>query len=443
MIRLQQKKKNWIKLIVFVCIAWGAFASSYQPSITFPKELRLMTGAQMPLHVPLPALATATVSNPEVVELKGEGMSQIGPYLKRPMTMLSKHRGESDLTFHLFGKVPIKSVHVSVLPEIRVVPGGQSIGVKLKSQGVLVVGHHHLKKEEQGREKSPVFVGDYILSINGGKVRGVQDVARTIQEAGQQKQTVTLEVLRKGKKKDVVVKPQYDDSEGIYRIGLYIRDSAAGVGTLTFFDPKNEVYGGLGHVIADIDTGEPIKVGGGHVVRSNVTSIERGTSGEPGEKRAIFMQENHVLGSIVRNTSFGIFGVMKHSPDGGQYKEPIPVGLAEQVKEGPAEILTVIEGQKVERFTIEILHVTDQKFPATKGMIIRITDPKLLEKTGGIVQGMSGSPIIQDGKLIGAVTHVFVNDPTSGYATFIEWMLRDAGSFPQTAGLQPAPLFSL
>jgi stage IV sporulation protein B len=210
-------------------------------------------------------------------------------------------------------------------------------------------------------------------------------------------------------------------------MGLYIRDSAAGVGTLTFYEPESKKYGALGHVISDMDTGKPIAIGEGHVVQSSVTSIEKGRNGAPGEKYAIFRNEKVKLGNIEKNTPFGIFGTMNQLPENALETTPIPIAFGEQVKAGPAEIYTVVDGQKVEKFKIEIVNVIPQKYPATKGLILKVTDPVLLKKTGGIVQGMSGSPIIQDGKLVGAVTHVFVNDPTSGYGTYIEWMLQDAG----------------
>jgi stage IV sporulation protein B len=210
-------------------------------------------------------------------------------------------------------------------------------------------------------------------------------------------------------------------------LGLYIRDSAAGVGTLTFYAPDQGVYGALGHVITDMDTQTPIVVGSGEILQSSVSSINKSQSGEPGEKRAHFLKEGRTLGSVERNTSFGIFGKMSQLPEHSFRSEPMSVAFAEEVKEGPAHILTVVDKQKVEKFDIEIVHVSKQSSPATKGMVIKITDPKLLERTGGIVQGMSGSPIIQNGKLVGAVTHVFVNDPSSGYGCFIEWMLQDAG----------------
>jgi stage IV sporulation protein B len=176
-----------------------------------------------------------------------------------------------------------------------------------------------------------------------------------------------------------------------------------------------------------MDTQTPIVVGDGQIVHSNVTSIAKSHSGEPGEKHAQIFRESKVIGNIEKNTSFGIFGKMNSAPDHSYANEAIPVAFAEEIKEGPAQIYTVLNGQKVEKFDIQIVHVSKQDYPATKGMVIKITDPRLLEKTGGIVQGMSGSPIVQDGKLVGAVTHVFVNDPTSGYGCFIEWMLQDSG----------------
>lgn len=226
---------------------------------------------------------------------------------------------------------------------------------------------------------------------------------------------------------DVELTPVLDEKEKSYRMGLFIRDSAAGVGTLTFYEPKSTKYGALGHVISDIDTGKPIAVGDGHVVQSSVTSIQRGQNGMPGEKYATFKNENVKLGNIEKNTPFGIFGKMQKLPENNLEHQAIPIALTEQVKPGPAEIYTVVDGQTVEKFKIEIVNVIPQKYPATKGLILKVTDPVLLKKTGGIVQGMSGSPIVQNGKLVGAVTHVFVNDPTSGYGTFIEWMLQDAG----------------
>jgi stage IV sporulation protein B len=369
----------------------------------------------------LPEELKTKSSHPEITAVDGKFLE-------------SRKTGISSVTLSLFGKIPYKTMDVAVLPEIKVIPGGQSIGVKLNSKGVLVVGFHAVQTAEGNRspaEKAEIHIGDYIVKINGQAVQNVKDVGEAVTEAGKQKKKLNVTLLREGKEHTVVLTPLYDVKDKSYRIGVYVRDSAAGVGTLTFYDPQKHVYGALGHVISDVDTGQPIQISNGKIVHSTVTSIQKGESGEPGEKRAIFFREDQVLGNINKNTPFGIFGEMPSLPGHGMINQPIPIALADQVKEGPAQILTVVEGQKVERFNIEISHRMKQNHPATKGLIIKVTDPRLLEKTGGIVQGMSGSPIIQDGKLVGAVTHVFVNDPSSGYGTYIEWMLQDAGVIPK------------
>lgn len=346
-----------------------------------------------------------------------------------------------------FASSPERDPHTSqpvqkgIDPELKVFPGGQTIGVKVKSDGVLVVGHHMVQISDTSKispgENSGLLPGDLMVSIDGVKLDEVAKVAQLVERAGKAGDSLNIVYKRGGKERTAKLKPAYDRNDKVWRLGLYIRDSAAGVGTLTFYAPKQGVYGALGHVITDMNTGTPIVVGSGHIVQSSVTSIAKSQDGDPGEKRAHFLKESQILGNVESNTDFGIFGKMERNPEHSLYQEPIPIALSRDVKEGPAQILTVVDGQQVERFDVEIMHVASQQTPATKGLILRITDPRLLEKTGGIVQGMSGSPILQNGRLIGAVTHVFVNDPKSGYGCFIEWMLRDSGvsgqenTFPQ------------
>lgn len=338
--------------------------------------------------------------------------------------------GNSEL-FYEFAGLPIKKVDVSVLKDIRVIPGGQSIGVQLHTLGVLVVGHHQVEGKNgmvSPGEKANIKVGDIIMKINGKKIKEMEDVKPLVEKAGEQDKPLKITIKRGEEKIKTSLKPVLGDKEE-YRIGLYIRDSAAGIGTMTFYDPKTKKYGALGHVISDMDTQQPIEIYDGTIVRSTVTSIDKGNNGSPGEKQATFSIEEDKIGSISKNSKFGIFGKLSKPLSNGneKYDEPMPVALSQEVKEGPAKILTVIDGEKVEEFDIEIVSSVPQKTPSTKGMIIEITDKELLKKTGGIVQGMSGSPIIQNGKIVGAVTHVFVNDPTSGYGVHIEWMLQEAG----------------
>jgi len=342
----------------------------------------------------------------------------------------AKEPGDSKLFYEVAG-LPVKKVNVSLLDDIKVIPGGQSIGVQLHTLGVLVVGHHLVNgKDEEASspgEDAKIKVGDIILKINGKPIKNMEDVKPYVEKAGKENKPLKLTVKRGKEKFSTKLQPVKDNKEKEYRIGLYIRDSAAGIGTMSFYEPKSKKYGALGHVISDMDTKKPIEIHDGTIVRSNVTSIEKGNNGTPGEKQAKFSMEKDKIGSITKNSPFGIFGELNSTIKNGKMDEPMSVGLSHEVKEGPAKILTVVDGEKVEEFDVEIVSSVPQKFPATKGMVIKITDPKLLKETGGIVQGMSGSPIIQDDKIVGAITHVFVNDPTSGYGVHIEWMLQEAG----------------
>lgn len=336
--------------------------------------------------------------------------------------------GSWELVSQLTG-FPGNTAEASELDDLRIMPGGQSIGVQLHTLGVLVVGHHQVKGKNgmvSPGEKADIKVGDVILKINGQDIKKMEDVKPIVEKSGKKNEPLTV-TLKRGENKIKTKLDPVKDKENQYLIGLYIRDSAAGIGTMTFYDPKSKKYGALGHVISDMDTQQPIEIYNGTIVRSTVTSIQKGDNGKPGEKKATFSMEEDRIGTITKNSPFGIFGKLKKPLTDGKYNKPMPIAKSHEVKEGPAKILTVIEGEKVEEFEIEIVSSVPQSHPAKKGMIIQITDPELLKKTGGIVQGMSGSPIIQDGKIIGAVTHVFVNDPTSGYGVHIEWMLQEAG----------------
>lgn len=425
----QSKRFLGLLLVFFVCVF--STTAPFRDFTSFPNEIRLFSGQQKQLKLSMPMMAQATVDHPDVLKVNGTTQQSFNVSLKNPITLQTQQSGQAELKLKLFGKIPLKTVKVSVVPDLKVIPGGQTIGVKVKSAGILVVGHHLVsvgkdRKVSPGEEAN-IQLGDLITRINGSYLNDVTKVAPIVEQAGNKKQPIHLTIKRNGKEITTKLTPAYDVEEKTWRLGLYIRDSAAGVGTLTFYAPDQGVFGALGHVITDMDTQTPIVVGDGQIVQSNVTSISKSQNGEPGEKKAHFLKESKILGSVERNTHFGIFGKMKANPDHSLFKDGIPVAFAEEVKEGPAHILTVIDGQQVEKFNIDIVHVTHQTSPATKGLVIRITDPRLIDKTGGIVQGMSGSPIIQNGKLIGAVTHVFVNDPKSGYGCFIEWMLQDAG----------------
>ncbi|WP_202903166.1 SpoIVB peptidase [Paenibacillus gorillae] len=423
-------RKRWFGLVLVFFVCMVGLSAPFQHFAAFPNELRLFSGQLKRLQYGVPVHAEVTV-DPHMLQVNGSKNQSLSVNLNEPLSLQPHHSGTTSMKVKLFGKIPFKTVKVNVMPDLRVIPGGQTIGVKVKSAGILVVGHHQVSSAN-GAKKSPgeeagLRLGDLIVKIDGKPINEVRKIADLVEQAGNAHRPLAITYKRNGTYAETQLNPVMDAQEHNWRLGLYIRDSAAGVGTLTFYAPEQGVYGALGHVITDMDTQTPIEVGEGQILQSNVSSINKSQNGDPGEKRANFVKDSKVLGNIERNTPFGIFGKMHENPNHSYSDKSIPVSFAEEVKEGPAQILTVVNGQRVERFDIEISHVTKQPAPATKGMVIKITDKRLLDKTGGIVQGMSGSPIIQNGKLVGAVTHVFVNDPSSGYGCFIEWMLQDAG----------------
>lgn len=333
-----------------------------------------------------------------------------------------------DVSVKLFGVIPVKKVTLSFMPEVKLIPGGQPIGVKLYTEGVLVVGFADVDTTS-GRKQSPahmsgIEVGDSIIEVNGVKIKSNKDVSEIINKNGAQ--NVNVKLLRRGEYKNVKIKPIGTKNRSEFKIGLWIRDYTAGVGTLTFYDPSSGRFGALGHPINDVDTGMLLNVREGNIYNAKILSVEQGVKGKPGELRGMFTEDD-VIGSLNKNTNSGIFGTMSNEPMRNMYNKPMPIARQNDIKEGPAVILTSIEGSEVKAYDIYIEKLTIQGKPGSKSMIIRVTDKELLEKTGGIVQGMSGSPIIQNGKIVGAVTHVFVNRPDMGYGIYIEWMLDEAG----------------
>lgn len=334
-----------------------------------------------------------------------------------------------DVAYKLFGIFPLKSGEVQVMSPMKLIPGGQSIGVTLQTKGVMVVGQAPVV-DKNGKNFFPakeagIQVGDILLKIENQEVKTDQEVSNAIDSAGKQKGTVTVTFKHQDQVIEKVVQPIFCGETGRYRMGLFVRDEAAGVGTLSFLDPVSKLYGALGHVITDADTNQKIEVYNGKIIASTIYAIEKGKRGHPGEKIGSFVPNSAFSGTIEKNTMTGIFGKMNGQLENPYFKEAIPVGWESEVKVGPAKIYTVIQGEKIEEFDVNIDRVMHNRTDS-KNMIVRVTDPRLLEVTGGIIQGMSGSPIVQDGKLIGAVTHVFVNDSQRGYGVFIQNMLNDS-----------------
>ncbi|MCW3490254.1 SpoIVB peptidase [Dethiobacter alkaliphilus] len=401
--------------------------------VNLQNDLRILEGEKHYVNIASPLSVHVKGDQEGVLSLNGSPVSSEASKLslRSPISFSGQGLGSVNLEFRLFGVIPLRQLTVNVLPEQKLIPGGHSIGIKLHSDGVLVVGHHLVNGEngstspanEAGIEK-----GDVILAIDGTKLEDANQVAEIIARRGTAGNPFQFTIKRDGQKVEKEVNAVLCRETGRPRIGLYVRDSAAGVGTLTFYCPQTKRYGALGHVITDVDTNQPIEVKDGRIVNANIVDIKQARRGYPGEKTGIFQESKDIAGNITKNNTFGIFGSFTslNNPSGVEH-QPLPMALMSQVETGPAEILTVVEGQDIERFDIEIQRVYTQSRPGDKGMVIRITDERLLDATGGIVQGMSGSPIIQNGRLVGAVTHVFVNDPTRGYGIFIEWMVMESG----------------
>ncbi len=353
------------------------------------------------------------------------------------LTPVAATPGQLDVQVKLFGFIPVRKMTVSVVPEIRVIPGGQAVGVMVESEGVMVVGRSAIV-DEQGKRHNPaaeagVQLGDTLLKVNDQRVETENQAQEMINNMGKDGKVLGMEFKDRDSHEiyHTKITPIYCKETRRYRVGLFVRDSTAGVGTMTFYDPASKSYGALGHIISDIDTCRPINLSKGKVVGAQIEGIRMGKKGQPGEKMGVFQRGEGIGGNITKNTNCGIFGKLDQAPENTYMKEAIPVAMANQVKEGPAEIYTVLQGNKIEKYSIEVEQINLHGRAEGKGMIIKITDQNLLKKTGGIIQGMSGSPIIQDGRLIGAVTHVFVNDPTKGYGVMAEWMLYDSGMFPK------------
>ena len=298
------------------------------------------------------------------------------------------------------------------------IPGGQAVGVAIHTKGVLVVG-----MSDGAGMQAGLRAGDILLSVNGRPLKSADILTETVETAGGQPLSILLE--RDGKQQTVLASPVFDESSQRYRLGVWVRDSTAGVGTLTFYDPQTQRYGALGHAIIDADTGMMLSVEEGRLMQAEVVDVRRGERGMPGELKGSFLREQVRLGSVVKNSAEGIYGHMDEAVHNALYPNGLPVGSQYEVHTGKATILSTVGGSETVEYEVEITQIS--RGSAQKSMILRVTDERLIQKTGGIVQGMSGSPIIQDGKIIGAVTHVFVNEPTKGYGIFIENMLNAAG----------------
>lgn len=330
----------------------------------------------------------------------------------------------STLKFKLFGIIPVKEVSVNVGEEKEVFVGGIPLGFSLNTKGLIVVGDNSVLTQEGNKETQKdktILPGDILTEINGKEITSVSVVEEELNDFDNE--FVNLKVLRKDKTIDIKLKPAKDMESNNYKLGLWVKNNASGVGTLTFVD-QNKNFGALGHPITDYETGSVIPVQDGKIYNCSLVGITKGERGKPGELKCLFLQGKNSKGSVSKNTNSGVFGDIKDSTNIVDENKKAIVGNRINVKPGKAYIVSSVSGVR-EEYEIEIIKANNQKQKSDKSIIFRVKDKRLLSMTGGIVQGMSGSPILQDGKIIGAVTHVFLNDSTKGYGIYIDWMLQE------------------
>jgi stage IV sporulation protein B len=417
------RRKLKIIAIFLFCLISGYAAGAFTYLIRFPSEISLTEFTTHKLNIGLPLWATfhetAAVSKVNDVPMNKNGINM---RLGRPLTIYTDSYGTAKVTIEAFG-LPLRRITLDILPEVEVIPMGHAIGVRINTDGVMVLNTGSFLGAD-GETHRPAHnilnAGDLILYADEAEIKNKEFLNEYI--AGS-KGEVVLKISRDGEEIEVNLKPEVAAKDDVRRIGVWVRDSTRGIGTLTFYNPKTGEFGALGHGILDVDTKMLLSVRSGNIMPSKVVSVNRGMRGLPGELEGEV--DSIILGAIKTNCSHGIFGEIDEDMKEKYVKLPqYPIARRAQIQEGVAAILTNVSGTEVKEYEIKIESINTETSDETKGIVIRITDPVLLEKTGGIVQGMSGSPIIQNGRLIGAITHVFVQDPTKGYAIFVDSMIR-------------------
>lgn len=368
---------------------------------------------------------------PDEIHVEKGQMQDVEALLNQPFVSFENAvevsgEGSYVLSCRLFGSIPFKNVRVIPTDSTNVYVSGSTVGIYMETKGVLIIDTGEITLENGASlepAKNILKPGDYIVAFNSQKVTSKKELIRDLDQISGEK--VVLQVNRKGELIPVSVTP-VKDSEGNYKLGIWVRDDTQGIGTLTYVD-ENGHFGALGHGISDVDTGSLLEIQDGNLYQAEILGIQKGTSGSPGELSGLIRYEaGKKIGSIDVNSKNGIYGSFSGGSSSEICLKKYPVAYKQELEEGPASILCCVDG-KVQEYEAEITKIDMNHEDTNKSFVIHVTDPKLLEMTGGIVQGMSGSPVLQNGKFVGAVTHVFVQDSTSGYGIFAETMLGQGG----------------
>lgn len=344
------------------------------------------------------------------------------PLISYDETVEVSQNGSYQIRCSWLGVLPLKTIKVNTVEKQEVLAGGSPVGIYMETKGVLVIDSGEITDRE-GIRRTPaehiIQPGDYICEIDGEVLTGKKQLMQLVKE--NQGEPMEMQVIRHQETIQLEMTP-VQTADGSYKLGIWVRDNIQGIGTLTFVEPDG-TFGALGHGISDVDTGERLEISDGDLYHADILSIQKGTAGTPGELRGVInYREENRIGTICGNSQYGIRGQLEP----GKYSESmkkIPTGLKQEIQTGKAEIRCDI-GDGIREYQCEILEIDSNARDTNKCFVLRITDDDLLSRTGGIVQGMSGSPVLQNGKLIGAITHVFVNDPTKGYGIFIENMME-------------------
>ena len=433
-----QKEKNRIKIYRRLLVAVTFLLFSVMFTLTYmqaytsvPKQIRLIQGDWQEWDFDIPVKGTITKKSEgkslDSVQVSGQKPSNIPSDsisidLRQPVSVKSDEMESYQMELKLFGFIPLKQVEIQVMQEQMVIPGGIPIGIYVKTEGVMVVGTGEFEGQDGVKCNPCQYVlksGDYITKIDGESVDSKLELTKTVENSQGEKMNLTVQ--RGEEEIEISVVPE-QNKEGEYKLGIWVRDNAQGVGTLTFVDEEGN-FGALGHGISDVDTGEVLELKSGTLYSTEIIALKKGKNGDPGEMTGMIEYiDCNIWGRIDENSDRGIYGEGNEKLMDRIQEEALPIGLKHEIEKGPAQVLCSVEGTP-KYYDVEIKDVYLENAHVNRGILLEVTDPELLAVTGGIIQGMSGAPIIQNGKLIGAVTHVLVQDATSGYGIFIETML--------------------
>ena len=408
----------WISLLSLTGFTY------YYMEHVIPDRINIIRDQEEIIQFPLPLSATLQSESEEVVlgSISNIPQDQINIIRNQQFSLYGKSEGSYRLTLDLFGLIHFKEIQVEVVNTQYAIPCGAPVGIYLKSNGIMVIGTGEITGPDGVPAEPAAGIlksGDYIESINGKTLETKEELAEAVSKLNGQ--DATLSIRRDEEIMSVTLQPVIDQ-DGSQKLGVWVRSDTQGIGTMTYLD-LNGNFGALGHGISDSDTGEVVQISQGTLYDTEIVGIEKGSIGNPGVMSGvIYYGPGSLLGDIDTNSEVGIFGTANEKFRQAMNMQPMQIGYRQDVKKGPAVIRSGISGE-IKDYQIEILKVDYSTSHKNKSLVIQVTDPELLTLTGGIVQGMSGSPIIQDNKLIGAVTHVFIQDSTKGYGIFIENML--------------------